>query len=292
MRGNRSTRSPVRTTDGSIPACAGEPKRPWSSTWARWVYPRVCGGTQAVLPESAGGGGLSPRVRGNPRLGFQSTLVVRSIPACAGEPTTRPPRWGVWRVYPRVCGGTSVILTPSAEVPGLSPRVRGNPPHCRPPYCQRGSIPACAGEPILQRLKRPPPVVYPRVCGGTRVSCVRSAEARGLSPRVRGNLLDGICLEGDERSIPACAGEPGRAPFASLNAQVYPRVCGGTALTPGGFLLPCGLSPRVRGNRRRIALPPGDSRSIPACAGEPGTSVDVLRQAPVYPRVCGGTGPG
>ena len=50
--------------------------------------------------------GLSPRVRGNPRHRNSSTLEVRSIPACAGEPLTiRPPPQEA-RVYPRVCGGT------------------------------------------------------------------------------------------------------------------------------------------------------------------------------------------
>ena len=50
-----------------------------------------------------------------------------------------------------------------------------------------------------------------------------------------------------------------------------------------------GLSPRVRGNPDGFGGVEQPLRSIPACAGEPATSMDVLRQAPVYPRVCGGT---
>ena len=71
--------------------------------------------------------------------------------------------------------------------------------------------------------------------------------------------------------------------------SVYPRVCGGTSASPPSTGSIRGLSPRVRGNRRRCARLGGRVRSIPACAGEPaggnrGRAVDE-----VYPRVCGGT---
>ena len=117
---------------GSIPACAGEPRvRPVLQLERQWVYPRVCGGTSTVhieasarsIPACAGepfrrcgsGGGLSPRVRGNLQRTYQSPEQ---------------------EVYPRVCGGTSQI----ASRYGLSPRVRGKP----------RSIPACAGEPEMR----------------------------------------------------------------------------------------------------------------------------------------------
>ena len=32
----------------------------------------------------------------------------------------------IWRVYPRVCGGTILQLVPAIFGDGLSPRVRGN----------------------------------------------------------------------------------------------------------------------------------------------------------------------
>ena len=52
------------------------------------VYPRVCGGTIALGVAGLVVGGLSPRVRGN-RVAVASALQAdRSIPACAGEPST------------------------------------------------------------------------------------------------------------------------------------------------------------------------------------------------------------
>ena len=49
------------------------------------------------------------------------------------------------------------------------------------------SIPACAGEPIPCLTYAGCVTVYPRVCGGTRMSSKGLTHSRGLSPRVRGN---------------------------------------------------------------------------------------------------------
>ena len=100
--------------------------------------------------------GLSPRVRGNRR------------------------------VYPRVCGGT--LGAHRAKIPrqGLSPRVRGNRSPNSSVATERGSIPACAGEPGLDIDTIIQVGVYPRVCGGT-LSTEHPTTPKGLSPRVRGN---------------------------------------------------------------------------------------------------------
>ena len=70
------------------------------------------------------------------------------------------------RVYPRVCGGASPVWSSICFVLGLSPRVRGSPGLDRQDAARRGSIPACAGEPLLGALGGLGLRVYPRVCGG------------------------------------------------------------------------------------------------------------------------------
>ena len=71
----------------------------------------------------------------------------------------------------------------------------------------------------------------------------------GLSPRVRGNPdVDGLAWR-LERSIPACAGEPGVFLGGIAHSPVYPRVCGGTHRRRLTDAQRAGLSPRVRGNR-------------------------------------------
>ena len=213
-------------------------------------------------------------------------------------------------VYPRVCGGTIYRQTNMMPHQGLSPRVRGNLGSNTWTGWQVGSIPACAGEPNIGGVALFRHRVYPRVCGGTRCSRDRRGGRGGLSPRVRGNQELAPHNPAIDRSIPACAGEPGTGYDRAGQGKVYPRVCGGTRGGYGdvggniGSIPACagepwhlktaeavgqGLSPRVRGNRNKVGIRLYHKRSIPACAGEPlpvGAGLAVDR---VYPRVCGGT---
>ena len=173
---------------------------------------------------------------------------------------------------------------------GLSPRVRGNPAssyalsHCR------GSIPACAGEPLDEGYEVVLDRVYPRVCGGTWNDAPSLSWNAGLSPRVRGNPWQRSGGLASVRSIPACAGEPPGVSSSSSGGRVYPRVCGGTANYRTRCRMMRGLSPRVRGNRHSDGLTTAELGSIPACAGEPESQKRKSNLAQVYPRVCGGTG--
>ena len=174
----------------------------------------MCGGTNRCWWPAWPAPGLSPRVRGNLAGGHPQPLGGRSIPACAGEPTTPlTPTASPW-VYPRVCGGTGRSYSVANDPEGLSPRVRGNLVGGSPAPVSRRSIPACAGEPRGAYLGRSGGGVYPRVCGGT----VHRRPARqgqdGLSPRVRGNPMQVPLLPQVHRSIPACAGEPRHLPAA------------------------------------------------------------------------------
>ena len=233
--------------------------------------------------------GLSPRVRGNLLRNGNAVIPTRSIPACAGEPSTRSLLTKKARVYPRVCGGTSVGRERVDFTSGLSPRVRGNPGSRGRCPTSSGSIPACAGEPSLTASQARELQVYPRVCGGTWSAVRPTILSNGLSPRVRGNLLtadDDAKLTG---SIPACAGEPAYFNDSGNADAVYPRVCGGTKTEKLSRCKSGGLSPRVRGNLISGSLKPLDTRSIPACAGEPPAQEGARAVLLVYPRVCGGT---
>ena len=230
---------------------------------ARWVYPRVCGGTPTSITPTWCSRGLSPRVRGNPKIWPTEIPLSGSIPACAGEPPPAPPEPGSCGVYPRVCGGT---FRPSSP----------------------GSIPACAGEPRHTMTRTRWTRVYPRVCGGTPAYDDPDTLDAGLSPRVRGNPGTAIRPKDGPGSIPACAGEPHMLGLPP-RVKVYPRVCGGTDVLSSVSSRPQGLSPRVRGNPAAGSGGRPAAGSIPACAGEPriwGRAAECQR---VYPRVCGGT---
>ena len=192
VRGNPVEVCPGPVCPRSIPTCAGEPAFGGQMKKVNTVYPHVCGGTGHRCPRERGGRGLSPRVRGNPLHQHGAGRGRRSIPTCAGEPLPPVPGRGSNRVYPHVCGGTNSTDKPARAPRGLSPRVRGN--HGEPVGGRRGSgsIPTCAGEPIPLRLSAGTSPVYPHVCGGTRISGEVRRQRCGLSPRVRGNLLQEV----------------------------------------------------------------------------------------------------
>ena len=223
VRGNRARFIRPDAPYGLSPRVRGNP----DMTSPR-VYPRVCGGTMGELKVVWDKRGLSPRVRGNHQLREAGRLVLRSIPACAGEPYHTPHSTTHPQVYPRVCGGTSPFFRLGLARYGLSPRVRGNRVLSGESSLGHRSIPACAGEPYMPSCPTRSTTVYPRVCGGTGLVLASSSSQAGLSPRVRGNLVHPERHNTLSRSIPACAGEPHVCHVTILPFEVYPRVCGGT----------------------------------------------------------------
>ena len=131
----------------SIPACAGEPPPELDGPILFEVYPRVCRGTRRLAAVPEPNTGLSPRVQGNRWKSGERKIVLRSIPACAGEPSPTYNLPLARTVYPRVCRGTSPPTLWELHELGLSPRVQGNHGKVLVTLKLRWSIPACAGEP-------------------------------------------------------------------------------------------------------------------------------------------------
>ena len=101
-----------------------------------------------------------------------------------------------------------------------------------------GSIPACAGEPLLPQAPAGQIIrVYPRVCGGTVCRCCRSRAGRTVYPRVCGGTLHATYARviPDMGLSPRVRGNPlgtGHAEQDDGLLRVYPRVCGGTSYRP------------------------------------------------------------
>ena len=208
MRGNLFLTSSAGQYFGSIPAHAGEPGTQESWHRPRWVYPRACGGTSTASESHSTSAGLSPRMRGNLQALSPPFRWPGSIPAHAGEPSTRGSMRLWLRVYPRACGGTGHCQPICDHTSGLSPRMRGNPMRLLLRGEQFGSIPAHAGEPAAPWHPPTPSWVYPRACGGTAPPRRRMTSPPGLSPRMRGNPDRQRCRCAGQGSIPAHAGEP------------------------------------------------------------------------------------
>ena len=249
VRGSRARRRGPHTRSGSIPACAGKPRRQTLRGETARVHPRVCGEAAPVNGSPYAKAGPSPRVRGSPVRRRACGTQVGSIPACAGKPGHHGQRRNALRVHPRVCGEAPPRAGQRHRRRGPSPRVRGSPGTRLRPTPSRGSIPACAGKPNNPLLMEWLPRVHPRVCGGSRRDVVAGAREQG--------------------SIPACAGKPCPGRPASQGCRVHPRVCGEARFVVGDLAFETGPSPRVRGSLAKYPLGVPKCGSIPACAGKP-----------------------
>ena len=307
VRGSHVFDPDALAAEGSIPACAGKPSSRPRIRCGGQVHPRVCG-------ESPHDVAVEPRVLG-------------SIPACAGKPPPRPPPTGRPRVHPRVCGEAEIDIWNADSLTGPSPRVRGSQPPPDELADPGGSIPACAGKPVVSAPMLILVAVHPRVCGEAGHPRHWKRTRPGPSPRVRGSpaeLVDAggrgvhprVCGEAQRRerrlratvgpsprvrgspdrraharrapgSIPACAGKPGVVEGLADSARVHPRVCG-EASNPAAYRLSWnGPSPRVRGSPAQVIPWPSGSGSIPACAGKPPAYSHRPGSPWVHPRVCG-----
>ena len=291
-RGNRWPRRALEDHRRSIPAWAGKPGAVRRRTTAPEVYPRVGGETFSRMITRTWDDGLSPRGRGNPLAQRLRDSRAGSIPAWAGKPKAVMGSTLSRPVYPRVGGETCHAPACAAWRMGLSPRGRGNRGAGDGTTTFNGSIPAWAGKPPTGPGSESQAAVYPRVGGETHVRIRQWPYDEGLSPRGRGNLIDGPLGGLDIRSIPAWAGKPSPTPGTGSPVAVYPRVGGETRQGQAGYVRQLGLSPRGRGNRDGEHVARGVGRSIPAWAGKPACGPIRWPSARVYPRVGGETGGG
>ena len=231
MRGSHQVRIALKFHDGSIPAHAGEPAEIHLPLGGHRVYPRACGGAGQELSALHLAKGLSPRMRGSHYCGVRRLPVRGSIPAHAGEPSTTERAFHPLWVYPRACGGAPTQDPGQGLEWGLSPRMRGSRGALSRSNFEMGSIPAHAGEPVIDShwavLRR----VYPRACGGAISSYEPNTFNLGLSPRMRGSPALSAFEIASLGSIPAHAGEPSTDGFSWPLCKVYPRACGGACVT-------------------------------------------------------------
>ena len=148
-----------------------------------------------------------------------------------------------------------------------SPRVRGTLlPKCGR-ICERGIIPACAGNTGGARSNQGRSRDHPRVCGEHRPWATVCHCLTGSSPRVRGTPISGIDYEKTRGIIPACAGNTPVIVSLLCMLRDHPRVCGEHPMRLSPPFANWGSSPRVRGTQIQGRVPLQGQGIIPACAG-------------------------
>ena len=191
--------------------------------------------------------GSSPRVRGTSKTGVVPNMVIRFIPACAGNIPHIRCGYGGRPVHPRVCGEHTVINVTLMIHLGSSPRVRGTSELPSPFFLIFRFIPACAGNICLRNQPPESKAVHPRVCGEHTPQIGCQTLTSGSSPRVRGTYYDNNRYRFRWRFIPACAGNMTISGQPMPSTSVHPRVCGEHIKRPRWPKAKIGSSPRVRG---------------------------------------------
>jgi len=165
VRGTDHSRARELLEHRFIPACAGNGPSSRASSSGNPVHPRVCGERSKCSSISRRSSGSSPRVRGTDLRDRLRHVVLRFIPACAGNGQRRAVPFQVVPVHLRVCGERFRHVVGRGESDGSSPRVRGTAESRHPGREPCRFIPACAGNGVNIPGRRGIISVHPRVCG-------------------------------------------------------------------------------------------------------------------------------
>ena len=177
-----------------IPAYAGETNSAFDNLCTDEADPRVCGGNVLRTLCPACQVGRSPRMRGKHNGLVIDFILIRPIPAYAGETKAQAIVFLPSQADPRVCGGNCLHGLDSFLKLGRSPRMRGKRWHAARVKRSVRPIPAYAGETLI-RLSFPVLVkADPRVCGGNIQFHGKYPGKIGRSPRMRGKLFNRCTL--------------------------------------------------------------------------------------------------
>ena len=160
-----------------------------------------------------------------------------------------------------------IVEIERAVVGGSSPHARGTPSHQACAGNGRRFIPACAGNTVTDGIAAIVSAVHPRMRGEHFAVVASASIAAGSSPHARGTRRLRF-----RRSIPT---------------PVHPRMRGEHTDEAHHFKVVAGSSPHARGTLQDGAAAVGQTRFIPACAGNTPFAAGARYCGPVHPRMRG-----
>ena len=231
--------------------------------------------------------GSSPRGRGTAGRRGDGALILRVIPARAGNGTRRrrgrPRRSG----HPRAGGERRGSRWRDSGAIGSSPRGRGTGTSLARKARQRRVIPARAGNGPNSPSWDQDKTGHPRA-GGERSAMARPTSMFcGSSPRGRGTGPAGNGLGKEARVIPARAGNGTAPAWPARRPPGHPRAGGERLTVEHDATEGRGSSPRGRGTVHHVRPRDQLARVIPARAGNgPGRRCGPIAR-PGHPRAGG-----
>ncbi len=270
-----------------IPAHAGNRLGTLATRRASSVHPRTRGEQRFASPRTKVNSGSSPHTRGTEVFSARSCRTLRFIPAHAGN-RCQPNRQGsAPPVHPRTRGEQPSTRSAVSSPSGSSPHTRGTALSVAWLPSQRRFIPAHAGNRTGRWREQGISAVHPRTRGEQSVSTTSSDNDTGSSPHTRGTVFERVVISVMTRFIPAHAGNRPAHSMASARWPVHPRTRGEQSRVVGLKLTFTGSSPHTRGTDAAEADDVGDSRFIPAHAGNSAALAPRKFAGPVHPRTRG-----
>ena len=248
------------------------------------VHPRGRGEQSSGTCQSQSVSGSSPRTRGTEHMGHSAAVVLRFIPADAGNRPQHPPPKPRRPVHPRGRGEQAAEVKKKQLESGSSPRTRGTAHINHGSHIPIRFIPADAGNRGARQRSSTKRSVHPRGRGEQPSASVAITSIFGSSPRTRGTGHHQCTQARSLRFIPADAGNSSEAPISSASCSVHPR--GRGEQHQSHRLLPelNGSSPRTRGTGPSQVQQADGCRFIPADAGNRPPPAAGAATAPVHPR--------
>ena len=230
-----------------IPAWAGNMMLESTSRAISAGHPRMGGEHSGPKPSLVFARGSSPHGRGTSDRGRVVLLLVRVIPAWAGNMGRRRRHSRSAAGHPRMGGEHVVCNCDLISEGGSSPHGRGTSGHPVPGVRRRRVIPAWAGNMACPPSPSPPPPGHPRMGGEHGNPRAGPALHFGSSPHGRGTWRAVASSAGDRRVIPAWAGNIWCNGAAARAASGHPRMGGEHFLADRTGQDDRGSSPHGRG---------------------------------------------
>ena len=186
MRGKRTVSFSTVSRMRIIPAHAGQTTRRSSCRPSPTDHPRACGANTVVECLTEIGHGSSPRMRGKHRWRVRRSLVLRIIPAHAGQTCMASHLLLRAADHPRACGANPMTAGEKFEAGGSSPRMRGKHIRILLEFDGEWIIPAHAGQTSAVSRADQMNKDHPRACGANKFDDEVWEREVGSSPRMRG----------------------------------------------------------------------------------------------------------
>ena len=211
--------------------------------------------------------GSSPHARGTLSGALEKLVLLRFIPAYAGNASAPGFRGRPSSVHPRIRGERASTRLMAHTVPGSSPHTRGTLTSVLAGILRVRFIPAYAGNAVRRSSPCSTLTVHPRMRGERLAQRGRTGSLGGSSPHARGTRSDIYNSIMTRRFIPACAGNAVIASYVEVMDSVHPRMRGERAACRFLSNTADGSSPHARGTLPKRQLPVVHAWFIPACAG-------------------------